>query len=305
MRRALYIMYKEEIDMINIKSAVLHILDFNSGLAVYSQEPLNLTESDCLPYIERHLEKSFFDERLKTGIFHEGSEFRPLIEDYISNRRDLISISEQAAKVIYDAMAISDKPASSDIIVCDFEESDRRFLAILILSNKSAYTHQILQAQTGFKNELIQHLAVLPSASQKLDEFAFIDLESMKLKFVDKKRNIDGHNAFIFRDYVLKCSSDISQKEAIKLVTKIADKIAEDNGQSGAVAVSKVKSFIVENSEVSENLKPAELIQEVFAESEYMQTEFEEKIKEAGIPKQVKVDRAVAVKTAKSQKIKA
>lgn len=290
--------------MIIINNAILHILDFNSGLSVYSQEVLDVTDGAAAEFIERQLDKVFSDDRVRQGSFSPESNAKADIESYMDGKLGFVELSTEFAKNIYDTVAISDKPTSMDVIVCDFTADEKRRLAILLNPYKTYYTHQILPADIGFKNELIQHCAILPALSQKLDEFAVIDLTTYEVNSVDKKRNIDGHNAYILKDYILKCTSGISQKETIKLMTKIADKIAEDNGQSGAAAISKVKTFIAENAEASQELKPAEMIQEVFAESEYMQSKFEEKIKEAVIPEQVKVDKAVAFKATKNHKIK-
>ncbi|MGN0517889.1 MAG: nucleoid-associated protein [Acutalibacteraceae bacterium] len=290
--------------MITINSAILHILDFNSGLAVYSRQPLDMSDAVNQTYIDRHIEKVLSDERLKCGELLSNSTFKENLEKYKKNEIDLVSISSDIAKTMFDAISVSDKLTSVDVVVCDFNADEQHMLAILMYPNKTYYTHQIVQLDIGFKNELIQHCAILPSLSQKLDEFAFIDIDSGKVKFFDKKRNIDGHNSFIFKDHVLKCTSEISAKETIKIVTKIADKIAEDNGENSAVAVSRVKSFIAETAEVSENIKPAELIQEVFAESPIMQTEFEKEIKEVGIPEQIKIEKSVAIKSTRNHKIK-
>lgn len=287
-----------------INNAILHILDFNSGLSVYSQEALNTTVSAVVEFIECQIDKAFSDDRIKQGTFLPESSAKTDIENYMDGKIDFIALSAELAKNIYDTAAISDRPVSMDVIVCDFTLEEKRQLAILLNPYKTYYTHQISPVDIGFKNELIQHFAILPALSQKLDEFAIIDLTSYEISFVDKRRNIDGHNAYIFKDYVLKCSSGISQKETIKIMTKIADRIAEDNGQSGTEAIARVKTFISENAEASDELKPIELVQEVFADSEYMQSRFEEKIKEAGIPEQIKVDKEVAVKATKNHKIK-
>ena len=68
--------------------------------------------------------------------------------------------------------------------------------------------------------------------------------------------------------------------------------------------LSKAKNYLLENAETSTSFSPTELGQEVFAGSQAMQQEFESQIIEAQLPRDVKVEKTLAVKTAKNNKIK-
>ena len=105
-------------------------------------------------------------------------------------------------------------------------------------------------------------------------------------------------------EILLQCTSTISGKEAIKTVSQIAAEVAEKHGANSAVILSKAKNYLLENAETSTSFSPTELGQEVFAGSQAMQQEFESQIIEAQLPKDVKVEKTLAVKTAKNHKIK-
>jgi len=53
--------------MIGINRAILHILDFNSNLTVFSEQELALGDGSVAPYLMKHLERSFCDAALKPG----------------------------------------------------------------------------------------------------------------------------------------------------------------------------------------------------------------------------------------------
>jgi hypothetical protein len=154
------------------------------------------------------------------------------------------------------------------------------------------------------KNDIINNYSILPNLSQKLEECAFINICSSDIKFLDKKRSINGEDTFIIPDVLLESSSDISPKDTIKLVKAITHMVAENHGQNTVLAVSKAKNFIVENTEVSECLEPQKLGKEVFASSKVMQEEFIREVKNAGIPETVKIEKTYAVRTGKNHKIK-
>jgi hypothetical protein len=198
----------------------------------------------------------------------------------------------------------SDKLDSIDFVFCDFYLENERKIALLEFANKVGYTHQVINEEDGIKNEIINHYAILPNPTQKLEEFAIIDMNSSGIRFIDKKRNIDGNDVFIIPEIILGCSSNISQKEAIKIVNTITRTVAESYGQNSALAVSKVKNYIVENTDVSEFIQPLELGREIFGSSQAMQDDFANEIKKAGVPESVNVDKSFAVKSSRSHKIK-
>lgn len=290
--------------MIIVNRSILHILDFNSNVCVFSEEELDMQNSSIEAFLSKHLERSFKDSSLKTGIFLEESKFQKKITEYLNADKDFISFSRFISDLIYNSLSQTDIMDSLDLIVCDIDVENERQIAILLCTNKVGYTHQVIHDNGIVKNEIINHYAILPSLTQKLDGYAFIDAKELNIKFVDKNRNINGQELFILPEIVLECDSNISQREVIKLVKDVAIMVAENHGESSALAISKAKNYIAENIEESENLEPMELGKKVFSSSKLMQDEFVREAKEAGIPETIKIDKEFAIKTGKNHKIK-
>ena len=69
--------------MINLTKAILHILDGNSGAAVYSAAQMDLSQDAVYGYVCRHLEKAAGDVALHSGEFiGVGNEFRVKLKQY-------------------------------------------------------------------------------------------------------------------------------------------------------------------------------------------------------------------------------
>lgn len=290
--------------MITISHAILHILDFNSNIAVLSEEELDMESSSADTFLTRHIEKSLNDPGLKSGSFLENSKFKKMMTDYLNNDQSLVNFSAYIANTVRSAIATAENLSSLDLIVCDFEADDNRFIGILECVNNIGFTHYIEKANNKIKNEIINHYSILPNPSQKLEECAFINTSSLDIQFFDRKRSINGENTSIFPDVLLECSSVISPKDTLKIVKAIAHKVAENHGQSSVIAVSRAKNIIVENTEVSEHLQPQKLGKEIFAASKTMQEEFINEVRSAGIPETVKIEKTYAAKTGKNHKIK-
>lgn len=287
-----------------IKKAILHILDFNSNVSVFSQQTLDFSDSTATSYIEKHLEKIHKDSSKKSGKFLAESHFAENLVQYGRNEIEFIDFSSWIANLLYEQISHSDKLDSTDLLVVDYINDDVTYFAVMLLTNKSAYTHQVMNDDNGLHNEIIKHFAILPNPSQKIDSFAIVNCDDLSVEFLDKKKSIDGIDVNIIPEILLECTSEISTKEAVKIVKEVTNEIAEEYGSNSVVAVSKAKSYIVETTENSESFSPVELGKQVFADSPAMQDAFEKKIEEREMPKDIKVEHKTVVKTAKSHKIK-
>jgi hypothetical protein len=179
-----------------------------------------------------------------------------------------------------------------------------RCIGVLLLDNKTAYTHQILDDDGAVYNKLIKHYAILPGASQKIEAYALIHCGDFSIRFVDKKRQMDGEDIYILPERLLQCTSVISAKDAVKLVSKIAAKVAEDHGGNTVEVLSKAKNYLVENAETAEAFSPQDLGAEVFAGSQAMRNEFAAQLEEAKLPADVPIAKAFAERAGRSHKIK-
>lgn len=287
-----------------IKKAVLHILDFNSQICVFSQRELDFSNGAVDEFIEKHLERVLEDSAQKKGVFLADSSFALDVNQYQQGEMSLIDISVKAATLMHEQISRTEQIDAIDFLAVEFLEEEVPYLALLLLTNKSAYTHQVINDGEGIRNEIIRHQAILPSTSQRIDCYAIIRCDDLTVGFVDKKRVIDGQNTYVLQERLLQCTSSMSTKEAIKVVSKITTKIAEDHGANAALAISKAKNYLIENAENSSSFSPRELGREVFAESAIMREAFERQIGETALPPAVEVEMPLAVRTGKNHKIK-
>ena len=290
--------------MIGINRAILHILDFNSNLTVFSEQELALGEGSAASFLMKHLERSFSDAALKPGTFNQTSALKVDLGAYAAGEISFVQLSSQIAGALYQAIAQSDKLVSADILVCDISVNGEQVIAILKCNNRVGFTHQVVQGEAGICNSIIHHYAILPSLAHKLDEYAFVWVESGEIRFVDKKCSIGGNDVYILPEIVLDCSSRVSQKDTIAMVTSITRKVAESHGENPAIAVSRAKTLIIENAEVSDYLDPQELGSAVFEASPLMRQQYRQEIEQAGLDESVKIDRNLAVRTGRTHKLK-
>lgn len=289
--------------LIIINKAILHILDFNSGVTVFSDKELTI-ENSVETFLLKHIEKAYYDQNLKLGTFYEDSVFKEKFNSYINEELNFIDFSRYIVEVMYNTISKSDKMESTDLLVCDLILDDERFLALFKCNNRIGFIHQVIQTDEGIKNDIINNFAIMPNLTQKIDEYAFISALSQTIKFVDKKSSIDGEEAHIISDYILECSFTASPKTTMETVNFIAKKVAENHGRNSVETITKAKAFIAENTQVSEYLEPMNLGKQIFSDSPIMQEEYFNEIKSSGLADTIKIDRDFALKKTKSHKIK-
>ena len=67
----------------SLKRAIVHILDANSGVSVYSEEELDVTDASINSFITKHIEKVFEDASMRNAEFSENSGFKYHLAEYI------------------------------------------------------------------------------------------------------------------------------------------------------------------------------------------------------------------------------
>lgn len=287
-----------------IKKAVLHILDLNSNVSVLSQQPLDFSDTGVSEYIEKHIEKIHKDSSKKSGEFTPDSRFAMMLADYTHNELDFIELSTQIAGFMYEQLSISDRLEPSDLLIADCIYENVTYFVILLLANKTAFTHQVVNDESGLHNEIIRHYAILPPATQKPEAYAIINCDTMEVQFLDKRVSIDGQSVNILPERLLECTQQLSTKEAVKIVKQITESVAEEYGENSAMAVSKAKSIIAESAEEQDSICPFDLAEQVFSESPVMKEAFEKKAEEAQLPRDVRIEKQFFTKSSRSHKIK-
>ncbi|MDD6135509.1 MAG: nucleoid-associated protein [Selenomonadaceae bacterium] len=289
--------------MIIIDKAILHILDFNSGMTVYSDEELTVQDS-IETFLYKHIEKSWGSQDAKPGTFYEDSAFQEKLNAYLSGEMSFVPFSKEITHTLEEAFTHAEEMASADVIIADVRIDDNRQIVVFKSNSHIGYTHQINQTENGIKNEIINHYSIMPNLTQKMEEFAFIDTESKTISVCAQKYTIDGNSIQVFPEILLECSLTPSPKEAIKNLSKTAAKVAEAYGQDKVATEAAVKSYVAENMQETDELDLVEAGKEIFKNNPSMQSDFDTAIKDAGFTEPVKMDQEATLKKMCKHKLK-
>ena len=289
--------------MIVIDKAILHILDFKSGMTVYSDEELTV-QGSIETFLLKHIEKSWNSQEAKPGRFYDDSNMQHEFKEYLAGNIDFIAFSKHIAKTLENAFIHAEEMTSVDVIVADVRIDDKRQLVIFNSNSHIGYTHQVNQTDNGIKNDIINHYSIMPNTNQKIAEFAFITADSKDILVACKKYTIDGNAICVFPEMLLECNLAPSPKEAIKNLSKTAEKVAEAYGKDKIATEAAVKSYVTENMQAGDELDLNGAGKELFKGNAAMQADFDAAIKDAGFTEPVKMNQEATLKKMCKHKLK-
>lgn len=289
--------------IITINKAILHVLDAVSGNTIYSDAPLDTENPVMSSYINNHIEKVYDDPGLREGNFNSNSGFLYNIKQYKSKDLNFETFSKYIGEKIYELIQGSDNIHSCDLIVCDFLAGDTPEIAILKCDNKIGHVHKVIHENSSTRNEIVNYSAIMPSPTQKISECAFINLDTLMIRYKSKKIVNEGEKIDLLADGLLDCIYDISTKESFNAVERIAKKVAKEYGGDGIDESAKIKDYVKNTALVKERIDVNEVAQKVFDKSPTAREEFMMKTQKAMVPETFSMNPYITKKINKNMKI--
>lgn len=277
-------MVKEDI---RIKKVILHILDSTIGMPVLSDEELEYG-SEFADFLKEHIAKiSSGDDGKKSQFYKEESEVYKMLEQYTDDF--FIEISKDAAELLYSIMNSNIDIPPADLLVVRFKYGEDDYLAFLKMNYKALYTHRTLSSEEGGNsNEVIRHKSILPSETQRLSEAAIIRLADLSVQVVEKKYEVNGEKMNYFSYLFLKCSSHMSHKSKLSIVTKAVEAVQKDAYDELAryEVQMKAKSIIQEELQENGGFVVEEIADRIFEEKPELKVAFQDKMEKYDIVKE-------------------
>ena len=277
-------MVKEDI---RIKKVIVHILDSTVGMPVLSDQELEYG-SEFADFLKEHIAKlTSGDEKKNCRFYEKESEVYRMLVQYSDDF--FIDISKDMADFLYSIMNSNVDIPSADLIVVRFWYGEEEYLALLKMNYKQYYTHRTLNSAEGSnRNEVIRHKSILPSESQRLSEAAIIRLEDLSVQVVEKKYEVNGEKVDYFSYLFLKCSSHLSHKTKLSLVTKAVDAVQKDSYAERELyeAQMRAKSIIQEELEEKGGFMVEEISQRIFEEKPELKIAFQDKMEKYDMVKE-------------------
>lgn len=276
-----------------INHAVLHVLDFDSAVNIFSERELALDTRAVRSFVTKHLGRARMAADNRRGAFAPESVFAEELKRYFFGEWEFLDLSQQVAEFLAGELSRADKLVSTDVLVADFDDDDDiRWFAVLLLTSRMGFMHEVDNAQGGTTCDIARHYAILPAPSQKLTSYALVRASSLEVLYQDKARSIAGEDRMLIPDGLLQCSEGVSSKEVIDTVARVVAEVAEEHGANTATALAAAKAAMVEAVEEDEELPPWDVVDEAFEDEPVLRDAVKQALREEQVPERVPVERA-------------
>lgn len=282
-----------------INHAVLHVLDFESAVNVLSERELALDTRAVRSFVSKHLSRARAAADNRRGEFAEDSAFAGELKRYFFGEREFLDLSQQVAEFLSGELSRADKLESTDVLVADFDDDDDiRWFAVLLLTSRMAFMHEVDNAQGATACDIARHYAILPAPSQKLTSYALVRASSLEVLYQDKARSIAGADRMLIPEGLLQCSEGVSSKQVMDTVARVVAEVAEEHGANTATALAAAKAAMVEAVEADEELPPWDVVDEAFEDEPVLRDAVKQALAEEQVPERVVVERAQVERSA-------
>ena len=271
---------------IRIKKAIVHIMDSTIGMPVLSDTELEYG-SDFADFIKEHIAKiSSGDDAKECRFYEEESEVFHILEQYSDD--SFIDISKDIACLLYEIMKSNIDIPPADLIITRFWYDDDEYLALLKMNYKSLYTHRTMALEDGNSNEIIRHKSILPSEGQRLTEAAIIRLDDLALWVIEKKYEVNGEKTNYFSFLFLKCSSHLSHKSKLSIVSKAVESVQKEGYDESErfARQMEAKSIIQEEIEENGGFTVEEIADKIFDNQPDLRVAFQDKMEKYDLVKE-------------------
>lgn len=266
---------------ISINKAILHVLDTNASIPVLSDMLLNMTPS-VKEYIEKHVEKSLKDPEIKRTVFRNGSPFKERVLEYRNNPQELIRVSSGIAQLFFDYMIENIEIPSADLVFIDFNVDHETFLGIFKFNYKQGYIHYV-NTDNGLTNDILVQPCVLPTESQKLDEFVLINLVTEEILIKEKKYPIENQKDFYISNQLILCEPAISEKAAFDIIDKTVKEMIGKEYGGDYEKLNTAKIVLADDYETESEIDIDNIARSVFDGDVSIQEQFKENLEDKGL----------------------
>jgi len=262
---------------------ILHILDSNLQVPILSYKTLN-KEKDIDDFLEKHLNKIVNDSDLKNVLFEpNGNKIYDLCKEINRDQESFVDVSIELANMLFAIMKENPSIPSGDAIFSIFEDDGINYFIFMKLNYRNSYMHYVSTTDDGNFNNLIKQKTTLPNETQKVEECILINLLNFECKVLERQYEICGHKEYYLSKYFLKCVSELSNLQKLKVLNKAVSKVSKKHFDEEFDKVAKFRTCLAEGIEETNSIQVDLVAESVFGDNQEIKREYLEEVKKLGL----------------------
>lgn len=249
---------------VNLKSCYLYSLDNVHHVFIPTDLGMDVTIDGVENFIEKQLEKCIKNPAGRHAKFRDYSEVRQLFLEYRNRTLPFLDFANYIAERRFDLKDKYEIFTTSDLFVCEIEIQEVEYVACLELTRKTGITQQTKQSDQGVQNTIELSQSILPTASLKNACFFMINLDRLDITVLENMTSTEDDDTFLYADKILECKTEISIKEAMKRVRRIAEDVANNHKLNKLDVMKELEKSIKEVVNSENVIDVNNIVEEVF-----------------------------------------
>ncbi|MEX0380072.1 nucleoid-associated protein [Leuconostoc sp. MS02] len=267
-----------------IQHAILHILDTDTGNLIASQGEMSVTDVGVHDYIAKLVNKIYAGD-VKTGTITGNDYLQTILVE-----KDFPKMTTKLAMKLFEVVTGSENIQAGDLLSFQATTDDGPIFGMIKLNFSPRYAHAVAYVADQMVNNLVLNQAVLPAATQTVDEAILINMTTNRYHLIEKKHLIDGHRVAYFSEKFLGIKPDISMKENLQTIKRTIKNVAENyDDLPEHEALATTQAAIYEALE-SGSIDTETIAEKVFSDNESAKSLYKEQIAEKIVSKEIPVE---------------
>lgn len=275
---------------ISIDKAVIHVLNREIDNPVLNDYELELTP-DVYTFLEKHITKSLADENARKGVFNRGRNIiKEVSEKMFLESEYFIEGSKEIANQLFRAMKTNTNITSTDMIICLFQTSQEKNIAILKMDYNTTFNHDVEVVENRFKISIKRQDISLPSTNQKIQKSAFIREckgdEEYNLIILDNQmssKNKEESVAQFFLETFLDSELIIDDRVRTQIFKNETEKWIQKKEKEGETLGENVRNIVNTIVHEQDEIDIKAVSNELFEDRHFLKEDYIKNLEEKGL----------------------
>lgn len=281
-----------------IITAVVHVLDKDSGNVVLSHKDMDPNDVVVEEYLQKVIQKFVNSEYTETAL-----DDCPIVKSLVDDPASFMDQTTELSLAFFEAIKGAEKIGGGDLLFFRVENDDLAELTGMVkLDYNAKYLHTIEYQDDVLVNTIIQNKTILPSPVQTINDGFLVIGNTIRVR--SKKYDNNGED-WSFAQNILKIPAVKKVSEEIKIIEKTVQETTKKYTETGVLTAPETRKAVHDSIKKDETIDSNYVAEAVFPDNPVAKAEFKATLKERGVAETVSVPNApIFEKKYQKQKIK-
>lgn len=281
-----------------IITAVVHVLDKDSGNVVLSHKDMDPNDVVVEEYLQKVVQKFVNSEYTETAL-----DDCPIVKSLVDDPDSFMDQTTELSLAFFEAIKGAEKIGGGDLLFFRVENDDLAELTGMVkLDYNAKYLHTIEYQDDVLVNTIIQNKTILPSPVQTINDGFLVIGNTIRVR--SKKYDNNGED-WGFAQNILKIPAVKKVSEEIKIIEKTVQETTKKYTETDVLTAPETRKAVHDSIKKDETIDSNYVAEAVFPDNPVAKEEFKATLKERGVAETVPVPNApIFEKKYQKQKIK-